>query len=100
MRIGVDARELRGRSTGVGRYLSGLLTEWLHAARTGTHEFFLYSPDTLTGVTHGSPFIARTVPGGGGTWWEQIDLPRAAAADRLDVFFAPGYSVPLALRVP
>ena len=28
MRIGIDARELSGRVTGVGRYLAGLLREW------------------------------------------------------------------------
>ena len=27
MRIGIDARELCGRATGVGRYLSGLIAE-------------------------------------------------------------------------
>ena len=32
MRIGIDARELCGRATGVGRYLGGLLREW--AARS------------------------------------------------------------------
>ena len=41
-----------------------------------------------------------TVPGSGGFWWEQGSLPRRAAADRLDVFFGPGYSVPLGLRIP
>ncbi len=35
MRIGIDARELCGRPTGVGRYLSGLLGEWA----TGEHAF-------------------------------------------------------------
>ena len=28
MRIAVDARELRGQSTGVGRYLGELLAAW------------------------------------------------------------------------
>ena len=44
MRIGIDARELCGRATGVGRYLGGLLHEWArpgHAA--GRHEFVLYA---------------------------------------------------------
>ena len=44
--------------------------------------------------------MTRVVPGSGGTWWEQVQLPRAAAADHLDVFFAPQYSAPLALKTP
>src|SRR5207244_178724 len=38
--------------------------------------------------------------GSGGTFWEQVQLPRAARADHLDVFFAPQYSSPLALKIP
>ena len=34
-------------------------------------------------------FPTRLVPGSPGTWWEQVRLPRTAAADHLDVFFAP-----------
>jgi glycosyltransferase involved in cell wall biosynthesis len=40
------------------------------------------------------------VPGSGGTLWEQTTLLGAARADRLDVFFAPGYTAPLRLTVP
>ena len=32
--------------------------------------------------------------------WEQIDLPPAIAADRLDVFYAPAYTAPLRLTIP
>jgi len=44
--------------------------------------------------------VTRIVPGSGGTWWEQLQLPRATKADHLDVFFAPQYSAPLALKTP
>ena len=37
---------------------------------------------------------------GRGLVWQQRDLPSAARADRLDVFFSPAYSCPLALAVP
>ena len=43
MRIGIDARELCGRATGVGRYLGGLLHEWSTDARARSHEFVLYA---------------------------------------------------------
>ena len=100
MRIGIDARELCGRSTGVGRYLSGLLTEWSRSPRARTHEFVLYTPEPLSLRIDTRQFATRLVPGLGGTWWEQRRAPRAAAADHLDVWFAPAYSAPLAIGVP
>ena len=47
MRIGIDARQLCGRQTGVGRYLSGLLHEWATSreSRATNHEFVLYLPE-------------------------------------------------------
>ena len=98
MRIGVDARQLCGEQTGVGRYLSGLIQEWHQP-----HEFFLYAPKPINSATVGldaRKFVTRIVPGSGGTWWEQMQLPRATKADHLDVFFAPQYSAPLALKTP
>jgi len=102
MRIGVDARELGGRSTGVGRYLSSLLAAWAGDPRARAHEFLLYSPEPLPApwASGAQPFTIRVVAGDGGTLWEQMHLRRAAARDGLDVFFAPGYSAPLALAVP
>jgi glycosyltransferase involved in cell wall biosynthesis len=100
MRIGIDARELCGRSTGVGRYLGGLLREW--AADTGAraHEFVLYAPAPIALQLDARRFPTRTVPGSGGTWWEQVQIPRAAASDHLDVWFAPAYTAPLRLSAP
>ena len=43
MRIGIDARELFGQTTGVGRYLTNLLMEWSDQCKTG-YTFILYSP--------------------------------------------------------
>ena len=48
----------------------------------------------------GGVFVTRLVPGSSGTWWEQVQLPRAAREDRLDVFFAPAYTAPLSLSAP
>jgi glycosyltransferase involved in cell wall biosynthesis len=104
MRIGIDARQLCGSQTGVGRYLSGLLHEWAtsHEPRATNHEFVLYLPEAAdaTAGLDARRFMTRLVPGSGGTFWEQVQLPRVAAADHLDVFFAPQYSAPLALKTP
>jgi glycosyltransferase involved in cell wall biosynthesis len=99
MRIGVDARELCGHATGAGRYLSGLLREWANDTSV-SHEFLLYAPRAVDLSVGGQRFTPRVVPGAPGTFWEQVRLPRAAAGDRLDVFFAPAYTAPLRLRVP
>lgn len=98
MRIGIDARELCGHPTGVGRYLSGLLDEWSRSTDAAAHEFLLYAPEAITRWTT-DRFRSRPIAGRG-TVWEQWTLPRAAAADRLDVFFAPSYSAPLLLTTP
>ena len=99
MRIGVDARELCGRATGVGRYLAGLLLEWARG-RASAHDFVLYAPEAIALPLDARKFRTRIVPGRPGTWWEQVTLPREAQADSLDVWFAPGYTAPLRLDVP
>jgi glycosyltransferase involved in cell wall biosynthesis len=100
MRIGIDARELCGRSTGVGRYLGGLLQEWAADDRARAHEFVLYAPGAVELSLDGRRFPARAIAGGGGTWWEQVQVPRTVAADHLDVWFAPAYTAPLRLATP
>jgi glycosyltransferase involved in cell wall biosynthesis len=100
MRIGIDARELSGRATGVGRFLNGLLREWASAGAGSAHEFVLYSPEPLPPGIDSRRFRTRTVAGAAGTWWEQVHLPRALADDRLDLFFAPAYTAPLRVQVP
>jgi glycosyltransferase involved in cell wall biosynthesis len=97
MRIGIDAREIVGKSTGVGRYLSGLLTEWAARGARSRHEFLLY---THAPVSPAPPFETRVLPGTSGTWWQQVTLAAAARADKLDVFFSPQYTAPILLNVP
>ena len=100
IRIGIDARELAGRATGVGRYLRGLLGEWAAAPGVRPHEFVLYAHTPVELPRGARRFTTRAIDGSGGTWWEQITVPRAAAGDRLDVWFAPAYHAPLWLAIP
>jgi glycosyltransferase involved in cell wall biosynthesis len=106
MRIGIDARELMGRPTGVGRYLAEILAAW---ARPETrvakrHDFVLYGPAAVPAATvrrfSALQASLAVVPGAGGTWWEQVSLPGVAVRDRLDLFFAPAYTAPLRLACP
>src|ERR1019366_3692375 len=68
--------------------------------RTRAHSFVLYTPESLSIRLDARRFPTRLVPRAPGLWWEQVRLPRVAAADHLDVFFAPAYTAPLALGVP
>jgi glycosyltransferase involved in cell wall biosynthesis len=102
LRIGVDARELQGRPTGTGRYLRNLLRFW--GGSEPADEFIAY----LSGPEPGDPVLAaprvrtRAVGSGHdrGFVWRERRLPAVAAADALDVFFAPAYACPLRLDVP
>jgi glycosyltransferase involved in cell wall biosynthesis len=60
----------------------------------------LYTAAPLVTPIGGGRFVVRLIPGGGGTWWQQAQLPAAAAADSLDIFFAPAYTAPLRLQMP
>jgi glycosyltransferase involved in cell wall biosynthesis len=100
MRIGIDARELAGHPTGVGRYLNALVREWAAGDAAGRHEFVLYSPAAPDAGPDDRRFARRHVPGVPGTYWEQVLLPRVARGDHLDLFFAPAYTAPIRLHVP
>jgi glycosyltransferase involved in cell wall biosynthesis len=100
LRIGVDARELLGARTGVGRYLGELLLRWAGRPDAGRRRFTLYSPEPLPLDLPAEAVERRVVGAGRGTWWEQTDLARAVRADRPDVFFAPAYTAPVRLSVP
>lgn len=99
MRIAVDARELCGHTTGVGRYLGELLAEWAADPNAARHEWTLYA--------HAQPRLpeawqsaVRIINGSGGSSWEQWAFPRALGSRRPDVVFAPAYSAPLTAPAP
>jgi glycosyltransferase involved in cell wall biosynthesis len=86
MKIAIDARELHGKPTGVGRLLRKLLEEWTRMPAAQAHEFIQLAP-------------ANQGPKGG-TLWEQFVLPRVVRHTRADVLFAPAYSGPVLSSVP
>jgi glycosyltransferase involved in cell wall biosynthesis len=98
MRIAVDARELTGRRTGVGRYLAEILREWQELAGARIHEFVLCAPEAVPMTAEFGASVV-TMPGAG-TVWEQFSLPRLVARANADVLFAPGYTGPLLTFVP
>lgn len=98
MRIAIDARELAGRPTGVGRYLAEILRAWSDLAGARTHEFVLCAPEAVPVPRDLS--ASAVTKAGTGTAWEQFVLPRLVSGADADVLFAPGYTAPLLTSVP
>jgi glycosyltransferase involved in cell wall biosynthesis len=84
VRIAIDARELQGTPTGVGRFLGELLAAWKTLPEAQPHEFIAIGAEA----------------GDRGTLWEQLDLPKLVRAAGADVLFSPGYTGPLRAPVP
>lgn len=99
MHIAVDARELCGHPTGVGRYLSGLLRAWAASPEAARHRWTLIAP-TLPAVPDALHAHVIVEHGAGGTLWEQGPLASAVRRLQPDVLFAPGYTAPLAIGTP
>lgn len=101
LRIGVDAREIIGDATGVGRYLAELLQRWTARPDADLRKFILFVPTAPTLPLPPAHVDVRILPAArAGTWWEQGALRTAARREPLDVFFAPAYTAPLGLQVP
>jgi glycosyltransferase involved in cell wall biosynthesis len=100
MRIAIDARELSGRPTGVGRYLAELLRAWRELPGAMSHEFVLCAAEPIDLAPLAPLRVAQATASGLGPWWEQRALPRLARRHRADVLFAPAYSGPLFAGMP
>lgn len=101
LRIGVDAREVIGEVTGVGRYLGELLQRWTRRQDAPARRFVLFAPAPLSLSLPEASVDVRVLPAPhAGTWWEQTALRSAVRREPLDVFFAPAYTAPLGLRLP
>jgi glycosyltransferase involved in cell wall biosynthesis len=100
VKIAIDARELAGHPTGVGRYLAELLRGWDGLPGALAHEFALCSTSEVSTPPLPRLRVSRHVSPGGGQWWEQRTLPRLAARAGADVLFAPAYSGPLFPGMP
>jgi len=101
MKVGVVAGEMERRSTGVGRYLSGLmhgLTRWDHGIEW--HLFFQGEPfeDELWRHEFFVPHFSRHV--GHPVVWEQVMVSLQIRRVGLDLLFAPAYTVPFGAGVP
>ncbi len=100
MKILVDARELGGRRTGVGRYLLELLKRWAARPDRASREIVLVAPELSTDARCLGFAMRETGGASDGTLWEQRRLPQIVATESPDVLFSPAYTAPLATTVP
>lgn len=100
VKVGIVAAEMEGPSTGVGRYLQGLLTgleAWEHGVEW--HLFFQGAPGghsvsrDLWACHHANDRGNRVV-------WEHLRLPRDLRRHDLDAVLCPAYTVPFGVRMP
>lgn len=102
MRIAVDARELLGYPTGVGRYVDEVLRAWAESPEGAAHTVILCAHQPLPSSVAGRPRTEVVIAPSdrGGAAWEQFVLPRLVRQAGADVLFAPAYSAPLSMPVP
>ena len=97
MRLGVDARVLVHRPTGVARYLAGILGE-MRALMEPADGLVYFVDEEAPGELPGSPdevVVTRWPLPGGDPLWRQFRLGRAAARAGVDLLWCPFYSMPL-----
>ncbi len=94
MNIGVDARELRrGQMTGIGRFLRNLLSGLLKL--DSDNRYFLFGFRDLDFQADARNLTTVLRDGTVTLFWDQVYLPSAIKAHKIDVFFSPYYKVPL-----
>lgn len=101
MRVGVVAYEMEGESTGVGRYLRGLLGGVAEVDPGWRWTLFFHGPrrdeTLLSSAGFEAVFAGRS---GRPLRWEQLSLPRALAHWGGDLVFSPSYSLPPTAGLP
>jgi glycosyltransferase involved in cell wall biosynthesis len=101
MRIAIDARELCGQPTGVGRYLGSVLAAWRTQPEAAAHHYILCAHEPVPPLDLAPLSVeVRIGAGGSGTAWEQARLPLLVRAARADVLFSPAYTSPLWCPAP
>ena len=101
MRIGIDAHNLEGQRTGVGRYLINLLKEWNKFDLPADLKFVLYFkkeiPDDLELSDSSFKKIILQPPFGlqSNALFIHWLLPKAAQKDNVDILFCPSYVGPI-----
>ncbi len=90
--IGIDARELEGKPTGVGVYLKGILQELQLPARTRLQLYFRNSvPESVSNINAEMIVLKSS---NSNVAWQQWTLCREITNRNLNLFFSPANSLP------
>ncbi|OGZ34462.1 MAG: hypothetical protein A2Y98_04005 [Candidatus Portnoybacteria bacterium RBG_19FT_COMBO_36_7] len=99
MIIGIDAHNLEGNRTGVGRYLANLLQEWSKLSskfKVQSSKFILYFKDKIPEDLPGLElFESKLLKVSSTAKFMHWNLSRAAKKDKVDILFCPGYIAPI-----
>ena len=92
MKIGIDAHNLEGKRTGMGRYLLNLLKHWTNIQP----KFILYFKDYIPeDVPKSNNFESKVLKSKSTAFFIHYLLPKAIKRDKVDLFFSPSYVLPL-----
>lgn len=94
MLIGIDAHNLEGKRTGVGRYLFNLLREWSKLKTTNVKFILYFKDEAQTSTPRSELFEYKLLKVSSTAKFTHWDLPRAAKRDKVDVLFCPAYVAP------
>jgi glycosyltransferase involved in cell wall biosynthesis len=90
--IGIDARELEGKPTGVGVYLKGILQELQIPARTKLQLYFRNSVPKNISDLNAEMVVLKT--SNSNIAWQQWTLCRELSKRNVNLFFSPANSLP------
>lgn len=99
MKIGIDAHNLEGQRTGVGRYLFNLLKSWNGFNLPSDLEFVLYFqkeiPKDLSFLSDNFEIRNLASAWQSNAFFTHYLLPRVAKKDEIDILFCPAYVSPI-----
>ena len=99
--IGIDAAEVEGRATGVGRYTLEIVRRWIDEGQAKRrYVVFARRREALPTVLRENAEVVTSERDEGVVSWQQLRLPGLLRRRPVDALFAPAYAVPLATRIP
>ena len=96
MRVAIDARKLH--DFGIGTYIRNLLRHLARIDRENEYVLLCQEPDMAVAATLGENFRAVLEPSDNYSMAEQIHVPWVLMREKPDVYHAPHYVLPVAIR--
>ena len=95
MKIGIEAHNLEGQPTGVGRYLINILQQWSKFDLPTDLKFILYFKKEIPDLDLSNSFEKKLLHSNSNAFFIHYLLPQAAKKDKVDILFCPGYLGPI-----